>query len=704
MTMRKVLTAVLFALFLAPPALAAGRELAPRPLIPKRDFIGNIAVASAGGRFLTAWVMRDGGADAIYGAISDANGQRLSPAAFLVAETDGYSQVSIDAVGTEDSFALFWTDGTQAARMTDVDLDGNVLRTRALALPSAERVIAAWDGERFLAAVFRRSQYTNRSLAAFVARDGTILRDDLLLERNAAPQHIAVHGDGFLVFSTGRDFFAHVVGNDGAVTQRIAGDPAFDVVSAPIGDGRLLVAYAMGDGQLRAAVWKDGAKLTETTVTVERFHSLAGILPGDGRHLLAFIAEETLHTVELDDTATRTAEPLPAGTEFRYARGAANDRVLFVPHSYQSVPVQPPGVVSVAIRRDRAATAKEVQSVRPAPQSHVLVGAGGGSMIAAWNEQTLEGESRVRTAHIDRNFETAGVRELAPGALAIRSLAWNGTEYLAVYATPSSELVAMRVAYDGDPIGEPVLLGEAYTTRAAVTWAGDRWAVAWASSEGYPFIHYRTVSRSGVAAPLQELHVNDNVVLDVALAFDGSRVHLAWVEAPEAYFERPPGYAVFTTRLRRNGRAADTAPLTIPTESPRELAMATNGDQVVLLIDAMNRTSLHVIDADTRQLVSTRTLHEGYGSASDVKWDGDEFVAAVRYLDGGRAYAEVRHLGDDGTADEDPCIIETLARGELQVSVASSPAYDAVLGLQESDAASGPRAVIHPEREMFRLP
>jgi hypothetical protein len=320
-----------------------------------------------------------------------------------------------------------------------------------------------------------------------------------------------------------------------------------------------------------------------------------------------------------------------------------------------------------------------------------------------WNEATADGGSRIRSARIDRGFVPAEVHEVAPdGVLVARTLAWNGTSYLVVYQT-SQRLLAARVAYDGAPIGEPRVLAEAFDIRAAVTWAGDRWAVAWTELYGN-IIRYATVSYGGLPSPLQELELTRNQIVDLALAFDGTRVHLGWIESAWPYSIEPPplGYAVFTTRLRRNGRVADAQPLPIPASSPRGLAMAGNDERVVLLVDEDARVTAHVIAAKTRQLAATHTLFNAFAS-SDVTWDGYEFVAAVSYRTGEQTYAEVHTLGGDGTAADDARVTATLAR-DRHVSIASSPGYDAVLGLQDSDAASGLRAVIYPAREMARLP
>jgi hypothetical protein len=704
--MRRI-AAVLFILSLVPHALAAGRELAPRPLIPRSDFVLNLDVAWAGDRFLTVWEARDGIVRALYGALSDANGGRVSPAAFLIAETSLAGDLTVDVVGTNDSFAVFWNDTERAVHMTDVALDGTVLGTRTLAVPSARRVVAAWDGDRFLVAVHRENLYRERSLAALLARDGTVIRGDIRLDPTAAPSHIADTAFGFLVFSQGRDLLAHVVLPDGSAVQTATSDAGGSIVSARIGNGRQLVAYGMTDGQLRTAVWQAGNRLKEQTVAVERNGAVpVGILPGDGVHLLVYGINDLLVTVQLDDDGAAVSQPQLAAAGFRAPHGASNGTVLFVPHRFAELFDE--YVASMTFTRDSAAGARQTLSIRPARQSHVLAGAGGGSMVAVWNEVTASGATRIRSARIDRDFETAEVHEIATdGVLVARTLPWNGTEYLVLYQVRGTQLFAARIGYDGEPIGTPRLIAEADTVRAAAAWAGDRWAVAWAYADGYRIIQYATLSHGGIPSAPQDLSLTPNLVFDVALAFDGNRVHLAWIETAGPFIIEPPppGHAVFTTRLRRNGRVADATPLAIPvTSSPKGVSLAGNGERIVLLVDELPGTTAHTIDPKTRQLAATRTLHEGEVKDSDVTWDGYDFVAAVSYLDlpSFRRYLKIFHLGSDGTGASVPRVTETLAREDLHVTVASSPAYGAVASLQEADALSGERAVIYTERELFK--
>ncbi|HEX6100637.1 MAG TPA: hypothetical protein VF432_30250 [Thermoanaerobaculia bacterium] len=704
--MRRALAAALCTLVLVPHTLAAGRELAPRPLIPRSDFVLNLDVAWAGGRFLTVWEARDGPDRALYGVLSDANGHRVSPAAFLIAETSLAGELTLDVVGTNDSFAVFWNDDARAVHMTDVAPDGTILGTRTLALPSARHVVAEWSGDRFLVAVHRENQFRERSVAGLLARDGTVIRDDIRLDPTATPSHIADTAFGFLVFSQGRDLIGHVVLLDGSAVQVATSDAGGNIVSARIGNGRQLVAYAMGDGQLRTATWHVGNKFQEQTVTVERNGVLpVGILPGDGVHLLVYAGMDGLYTIRLDDAGAPVSQPQVAATGVRNPHGASNGTVLFVPHRFAELFDE--YVASVALTRQPAAGARETLSIRPARQSHVLVGAGGGSMVAVWNEATAGGGTRIRSARIDRDFAAAEVHEIAAdGVLAARTLPWNGTEYLVLYLAAGGQLLAARVGYDGAPIGGPKRIAETDRIRAAATWAGDRWAVAWAYVDGYQVIQYATLSHGGVPSSPQDLTLTPNLAFDVALAFDGNRVHLAWIETAGPYTIEPPphGHAVRTTRLRRNGRVADATPLAIPVTSPRGVSMAGNGERIVLLVDERPGTTAHAIDPRTRQVAATRTLHEGEVKDSDVAWDGHAFVAAVSYLDleSFRRYLKIFRLGSSGTAAGSPRVAETLAREDLHVTVASSPAYDAVAGLQEADALSGERAVIYTEREMFR--
>ncbi|MGZ5441019.1 MAG: hypothetical protein ACXW5U_14665 [Thermoanaerobaculia bacterium] len=700
--MNRLLAATLLALFV-PSAFAAGRELAPRPLIPKSGFFDSLSVASAGDRFLTVWRERHPRSEAIHGVLSDVDGRRLSPAAFLLVET---AQVrTIHLAGTGDSFAMFWTDDAKVVHLTNIDLDGGVIDTRATALPSADRLSVAWDGERFLAVIFRPSGYRHRVVAALLDRDGTMIRGEIPLGADAATTatHIAVNEEGFIVFTGSRStFFAHVISDDGTVTMRIAGDPAAHIVSTPIGAERLLVVSSMTDGQLRAAVWRDGGKVSETTVTVNR----AGIAPiqlmsGDGRHLLVFAivlnGANTISAMHLDDDGRPASEPVAASeTGALPPPGASNGRVAFVPH--QATSSSP--IASVTFDRHATIGATETLSIHPAAQSHVLLGAGGGSMVAVWNERTGDG-SRIRSAVIGRDFESHNVRELAPdGVLRTRQLAWNGTEHLILYQTRDGRLQVARLTHDGMPIGEPAVIGEATTpvSTAAVTWAGDRWAIVWISPYA-DVVRYATVSRGGIASLPRELQPTSDIFVDVALTFDGSRVHLAWVAELEPAPRVPQGSHVFTTRLRPDGRIVDETPLAIPAWGPRHVSMATNGSEVALLVNNLWRTDVHMIST-TRQILSTRTLLEWLAEA-EVTWDGFELIAAAGYR-GARSYAATWRLGDDGTGTDAPRGTATI--GSSSVSVAASPGYSAVLGMSEWDAATGARAVLYAERELPRIP
>ena len=707
--MPSLLRTVLSLLLLAPVAFAAGRELAPRPLIPQSESFENLGVASAGGRFLTVWQQDAANGAAIYGRIADENGRSMTPLPFVIAETTRRPGVSdVDVAGAGDSFAVFYTDATKTVHMADVSLDGLVVGRRELDLPPTLHMNVAWDGERFLAAMIIDFFTLDRVRATFLERDGTVTGNVIPLDPRTTITHTAATGEGFIVFTSGRDHFAYVIAEDDSVTQVIAGDPASRIVSAPIGGGRLLVVYTMPDGHVRAAIWQHGAKVSEQEVVLDGTFTAAGLLPGDGRHLLVYQASEALFALHIDDVGTPLSDPLlvQSAPVLRVADGASNGNTVVVPHQHgHSTPV----IASVSLRADGSIAASETLSMHPAPQSHVVVGAGGGSMLAVWNEANANTyETRIRTATINRDFEPQNVRELVPtGSLAVRKIAWNGTEYLIVYhGADAEELFAARLEYDGKPVGEPTLLGRASDPRAAVTWAGDRWAVAWVSAYGEGTVHYRTLSRGGFASPPRELDVTQALAFDVALAFDGRNVHLGWVQiAGPWYIEPPPqGHAVFTTRLRRTGHLLDAVPLAIPAESPRVLAMACNGEQLIVVVDESERTRLHVVPTEGRQMVSTRTLFDA-PSNSDVTWDGWDFVAALaESAYGGRSFLRVWRLGDDGSEMEGPRITPTLARKDRKVSVAASPSYAAVVGMQESDAALGERAVIYAEREMYHVP
>ena len=207
--------------------------------------------------------------------------------------------------------------------------------------------------------------------------------------------------------------------------------------------------------------------------------------------------------------------------------------------------------------------------------------------------------------------------------------------------------------------------------------------------------------RGGSASPARALPLTANAVADLALAFDGSRVHIAWVERPFSPIpEVPQGLDVFTTRLRRDGRIADPAPLAIPVTLPNRVSLAASSERVILVVDEEESTSLHAIDAKSRRLLSSQTLlKEDFVQYSEVTWTGWEFFAASIT----RRSLFVWRLGRDGTALDDVRGSETLpSDDDGGVSIAATPSYDAVIGLQETDATSGPRAVIYANRELPR--
>jgi hypothetical protein len=672
---------LLIVLLLAANAFAGAHELAPAPLLVQPIAPGQLSAAHAGGRFLTVWKAATGTWEQnVYGVLSDADGRRISPAAFLLGES---SQKALQVVGTGDSFALFWTNRTGLLQLTDVGLDGQVLRTRSTGVAGGLDMSVAWDGERFLVATFRESYYANGGAATLLARNGTVLHETIPLERPTTASSVAATADGFLVFTgSPHDFFANRITREGGITRVAAGDAPQQIASTTLAGGAVLAVATTFDGTMRSQLWKDGAKVHEQIIATQHLGGILPIhlMPGDGRHLLAIAntRKSTIMTMHLGDDGTPLDEPRTVDDTLPYPLppGASNGEVLFVPRMWSS----PDGslIASLALDREGGAGIRDVLSIRPAPQSDAIIGAGGGAMLTAWTERTGTG-TQVRTAMIGRDFEPRNVRVLAAsGSLISRNLPWNGTEYLAVHQH-GGDLFASRLGYDGTPLGEAVFLGRVSFPAVSATWAGDRWAIVWPDPSGR--VSYATVMGGLASLPLT---LTANPVGSVAVAFDGRRVHLAWCDAS----------AVFTTRLRPDGRIVDETPLPIPAANPTTVRIVAGNGRVVVLVDAFPDTSIHVVDAKTRQLLSSRTLVQRVAS-SDLAWSGYEFVAASAF---DRTLA-VWHLGRDGTATNEPRLTETLSRFDLRVSVASSPSYDTVVAMQGTDAASGPRAVIYPSRE-----
>lgn len=682
-------------LLLATRVFAAGRELAPAPLVAAPHVRSRPFVAEAGGRFLTVW-FEDRGFNVgtpILGALTGGNGTPVGTT-FPLPALDPWSASAFEVVGTGDSFAIIQTSARTVTRLVDVSLDGRVLGTRTLALPPHDGLRAAWNGTHFLVALTEQGE---PAAAMLLSRSGEVVQSGITLLGTVVREVVAAKDSFVVLTSNGGKAYLNAVAENGGVRMETLDGASPQMTGAALPNGNVLLAWAQSNDPriLETRVWQNGTLGAVRTAHsgTARVHPLH-IVAGSTGHLIAFVhgvgGASVLATVPVRNDGTpravMTATAIIADADS--SGSASNEDGLFIAFHAQG------RILGASIERTGFVHAPSVLTVQPADQYRPILATDGASRVAAWTETTASG-TRVRTAHIAPGLAVERIHEVLPaGRLASEDLAWNGSEYLAVVWT-SAGLHALRIAANGAPAAGPLAQLTSLTPDdAAAVWAGDRWAVAWSHAGT---IHFATVGADGTVSVPHDLRMA-HPIRGLSLAFGSSDLHLTWIEARPLVGWGPVGTHVFTMRVGLDGTPM-TAPVAIPAWQPMAIASAANADALLVLIDESGRTTVTSLGASGT--ASTRTLFDWRGQ-SDIAWTGTDFVAAIR-SHGSQWYVSVFHLDEDGALTTPPRGTTTLpAQHTGPPSVAGTP-LDTVVALQEIGTSS-PRAVLYAEDEMALLP
>lgn len=710
-------------LLVAPPVSAAPRELGPRGVAPTSNYVDRTHVAFAGGRFLTVWNESMGSiGNYVMGALSDASGKRISPVAFPILQTMGDQMLQL--VGTGDSFALFTVDGSGSkTKLTDIDTEGRVIRTRELALRQHIRFHAAWNGTHFLVALQHPAGIEYSAEALLLERDGTVVRGDLDINDRTHGFHVTTAGDAFAVFGTSWEHVtAYRITATGVAATQIeternrhtpiaAGAPNGDIVgvwSAVADDGN--------SNEIRSVrVTRDGTAGAVHTLFASR--DIAGALHVqrvDNGYILIYIALDptaglALWQVRLREDGSADGAPsrLALAGGHSEMRAAASDATILLVYGVHSA--WPATVESLPLSFNGTTSARETLSLSRTQQMQPALAAGPGRYLAAWTDR-VHTAAFLRAATLASDGEPLEDRIVTPAFLATQDVAWNGTEYL-VIATRDNRLLSMRVDADGNPMdAEPLILGDtltsAFNRHASVTWAGDRWVVVWTDRQDS--LLFASISRSNTLQEFRTLPIpkrDPSLQLSFwahAVAFDGSALLLAWTESQTPPCTQIPTCGpfpdprTFAARMTRSGTLGELVELplayTLSAASSRSESVVL-GDGIVTILDK----------AATPRVLASRTLMNWDNIAGDVTWDGETYAVALRFA-GFRWHVSVTHL------DRNANIImqrgaDTLAPDMLMPpSIAALTPYASIVAIHEGSAADGVRAVVYPETEMAPLP
>lgn len=704
-------------------AQAAGRELAPRDYGPTPYRTVKPLIAHAGGKFLTVWIEHRGLLGThVAGALSDAAGRPLGPSFTIMRDAPPW----MDVVSTGDAFVLFH-DRNLELEMIGIDLDGRITGSRSIPIPFQISSVA-WNGTHFLA-VSRNNSITADAQAFLISREGEVTRRRIDVAGTFSwPHEIVLAGRDFVVLTASREgLFADRVTAEGAVTRTLIEEfggfvptyygPVRAIGAA--GDEGLLVFWAYADGPrgyvLRSAILHpDGTKgpthRLGTTEPGNLPHVISATRVDDG-YVVAFTEPrygefgeslQMLTAIRLDETGAPVAaqEPVLLGSIPAAAIGAGATVIAYTPSFDERRSLV---VLHRTIDASGAIGEPHVVSISRARQLQPALGAGGGRFVAAFTE--IGETARQRTAAIDAAGEPRRNVFLGEGIVSAKDLSWNGSAYLAIIQRGET-LLAQRLTVDGEPFGPPSELhaDEEYSFDmiASVVWSIDRWVVVWIARDGDQAF-FATVSPAGVVADKRELAPIDpnRYFVDAALAADGPRVLLSWIEADvnEIYFVNRN---LFAQRFRRDGREIDAVPLRVADDAL--YLSVTAGNDFVVVANMPRQTLMTRLEADGPALtvLATRTLPPGI---SDVTFDGREYVLASRGLPDFSRTLVIARFDEQLEPTQPPRGVITLQSDDFfQPSVAAVMAGEVVVAIQEADTENGARAVVYHERELSPLP
>jgi hypothetical protein len=717
--MPSLLSAVLTFSLVATSAFAAGRELAPRPLGPSPYAQQTPHVAYAGGKYLTVWLEPMEAAGWRYlGAFTDRAGHRLSPSAFVVLPNPGAGPAQL--LGTGNSFALFFPIDT-GVLMLDVDLAGHVTGTRTIEVENFRYdPSVAWNGTHFVA-VEHEFDGANTSRAVFFDRSGAIVRKVTLPCHPVRHELLAVRTDVIVAgVCDGGGLRADFLDANGAITPVLL-DPAItrygvSAAAAPAANGATLVAWGSIEGELAlqtAIVSASG------TVSSPKLIAHGGGPPYEPKiavktatgFLLPYMQHGNLSVATLAEDGAAVAITQTPGTNFGFPGSAATDGTSVLVSDIQYEAQHSRGRVRTRlVASDGQIGTTEVVSITPSRQLAPTIGAGSGSLVAVWTEQQGV-TSSIRSAHLAPDGTVLSHSVIDPNAaLVSRDLAWNGTHYLTVMHR-NGQLRAQRLSAFGEKVGSAMLLFSSgyglLPPRVSVVWADDHWEVA--GTDRVIGFH-ATVAADGEVTDWEHLQLKGTLpddqtqradVHDVAIAWDGERAVVAWIEGQyypcnfECIGTRPAFIATIDALAHT---VTEPHRISDPYELAESLSLATNGEEIVAALTRYDgKTLVTTVDAALERVAS-----RNFDGVADVAWDGSSFVLALRE----RTQLTVRRL-DANLRDAARARFTNVAPADVPgsaPSVAVAIPGNAIIGVQEVEANSGARALAYVEEELGNEP
>lgn len=712
-------------------AAAFATNAAPIPLEPREGqntphHAAERQIAFNGDRFLVTWVeQREASLFAVMGRLLDRAGDPISERPFLITTLTHGFVYDVQLIAAEESFALFYTLDS-FPRMLRISADGQLLDERTVD-------IAGYTCNASRTGQFACSGYIgswqSHPAVVILNEDGSVRGGPYAVGEatDREPQVIASHGDFLALSTTSGVAVARVTGNGVGPRLELTHKPAqYEVVAAEGENGATLLIWSENRVANALRFARISADLSAFT-THEMLIDSAGAVPralvaeGDGYLLYystgTYAEERHLRVIPLDANGHRSGEPRVLGPIDGLSEVA--------------VAASDAAAVSLALGGDRGVVVTSFDhagpsgttrhlSLGPERQGAPLLGSGNGRALAVLTTRSGLTES-VRGGYVDHNGPVTW-GELTPQTLATRELPRNWSEYLLLHRQ-DKRLYATTISHDGVATGDPVFVGEMSTdlddveAEPAAVWAGGHWAVVWPRASGH--FSYAAITLEGVVSEPRELIPNvplppgySRWFRNLALSWDGINLLLAW-----AQYQPPPcmqpecaqgPLEVYATRLTMAGDFIDM-PMKVDAgggdiDAEATLSIATNGYGFLVTASA----TATLLDTHLGALrVAQITPLASSGVASDVTWDGRDYVIAYRRrVSTDQWRLVVMRLDAHGTFKRS---LETGTRApgseaDSPPSITAIWPGETLIALQEADFLSGAGAYLYRESDLLPQP
>jgi hypothetical protein len=274
----------------------------------------------------------------------------------------------------------------------------------------------------------------------------------------------------------------------------------------------------------------------------------------------------------------------------------------------------------------------------------------GTGFLALWIEQT-PGRDGLYAGTIDGRGSARPLppRAIARGQIHEAHVVWTGDAYLVVWGdNDTRQLFSGRVSRDGEPIGEPAVIGEGLLP-VGLAWNG-RSALAVVRANDFK-TSVLSLAGDGMVERSTTLPIGTaGVAISITVAAAGDTFVVTWIETVSSSTTTAPATVVKAMRFDGRGASLDAAPAALPLvgdlrNGVSSISADSDGERVGLAFIARSVDgagppwweTLRTFTIDARTMAITETASRAVVSDVDVVATPRGFLAGTRSWKDGQA-------------------------------------------------------------------